>query len=131
VLNNPNGVSRDGLYDHLMEYLMELLELGVDVIQLPEANVDWRHPNEFKKCRKPLPQSFVAPNSALLPASSARPTPSAKLSTSSSIKRTTNSKLPGGTLTIGVDDFTGRIFETGRDETYRRWNYFKASGRNG
>jgi hypothetical protein len=35
VLNNPNGVSRDGVYDQLTKYLMELLELGVDVIQLP------------------------------------------------------------------------------------------------
>jgi hypothetical protein len=25
VLNNPNGVTRDGLYEHLTEYLMELL----------------------------------------------------------------------------------------------------------
>jgi hypothetical protein len=41
VLNNPNGVTRDGSYDHLSEYLLDLLEIGVDVIQLPEANVDW------------------------------------------------------------------------------------------
>jgi hypothetical protein len=115
VLNNPNGVSRDGLYDHLTEYLMELLDLGVDVIQLPEANVDWRHPQEFKKCRKAVTSVFRH----------------AKLSTSSSIKRTKTPKLPGGTLTIAVDDFTGRIFETGRDETYGRWSFFKASGRNG
>jgi hypothetical protein len=27
VLNNPNKVTRDGLYDHLTEYLMELLEI--------------------------------------------------------------------------------------------------------
>jgi hypothetical protein len=51
VLNNPNGVTRDGMYDHLTEFLLELLELGVDVIQLPESNVDWRHPNEFRKCQ--------------------------------------------------------------------------------
>jgi hypothetical protein len=42
VLNNPNGVTRDGSYDHLSAYLLDLLEIGVDVIQLPEANVDWR-----------------------------------------------------------------------------------------
>jgi hypothetical protein len=58
VLNNPNGVTRNGLYDHLTEYLMELLEIGVDVIQLPEANVDWRHPNEYKKCRKAVTSVF-------------------------------------------------------------------------
>jgi hypothetical protein len=46
VLNNPNGVTRDGSYDHLSEYLLDLLEIGVDVIQLPEANVDWRSPRE-------------------------------------------------------------------------------------
>jgi hypothetical protein len=40
VSNNPNGVTRDDLYHHLMEYLMELLDIGVDVIQLPEANID-------------------------------------------------------------------------------------------
>jgi hypothetical protein len=91
VLNNSNGVSRDGLYDHLTEYLMELIELGVDVIQLPKANVDWRHPNGFKKCRKAVTSVFRH----------------AKRSTSSSTKRTTTSKLPGG-----------RIFETGRDEIY-------------
>jgi hypothetical protein len=34
ILNNPNGVSRDGVYDHLTEYLMELLDLGIDVILL-------------------------------------------------------------------------------------------------
>jgi hypothetical protein len=94
---------------------MELLELGVDVIQLPEANVDWRHPNQFKKYRKAITSVFRH----------------AKVSTSSSIKRTKTSKLPGGSLTIGVDDFTGRIFETDRDEIYGRWSYFKASGRNG
>jgi hypothetical protein len=58
VLNNPNGVSHDGSYDHLMEYLMELLEIGVDVIQFPEANVDWRYPNEYKKCRKAVTTVF-------------------------------------------------------------------------
>jgi hypothetical protein len=42
VLNNPNGVTRDGSYDHLSEYLFDLLEIGVDIIQLPESNVDWR-----------------------------------------------------------------------------------------
>jgi hypothetical protein len=115
VLTNPNGVLRDGMYDHLTEYLMELLELGVDVIQLPEANVDWRHPQEFKKCRKAVTAVFRH----------------AKLSTSSSTKRTTTSKLLGGSLMIGVDDFTCRIFETGRDGIFGRWSYFKVSGRNG
>jgi hypothetical protein len=81
VLNNPNGVSWDGQYEHLQEYLMELLEIGVDIIQLPEVNVDWRHPNEFKKCRKAIMSVFKH----------------AKLSTSSSIKRTSHSKQPGGT----------------------------------
>jgi hypothetical protein len=40
VLNNPNGGTPDRLYEPLTKYLMELLEIGVDVIQLPESNVD-------------------------------------------------------------------------------------------
>jgi hypothetical protein len=111
VLNNPNEVSRDGQYEHLTEYLMELLKIRVDVIQLPEASVDWRHPNEFKKCRKAITSVFKH----------------VKSSTSSSIKRTINAKQPGGTLTIGVDDFTGRIFETGRDKQFGRWSYILQS----
>jgi hypothetical protein len=76
VLNNPNGVTRDGLYEHLTEYLMELLEIGVDVIQLPESNVDWRHPNKFKKCRQAvLSQSFSMPKSVLHPAPNDRSQP--------------------------------------------------------
>jgi hypothetical protein len=75
---------------------MELLEIGVDVIQLPEANEDWRHSNEYKQCRKAVTSVFQH----------------AKISTSSSRKRTVTAKQPGGTVTIGVDNFTGRIFET-------------------
>jgi hypothetical protein len=115
VLNNPNGVTRDGSYDHLSEYLLDLLEIGVDVIQLPEANVDWRSPNEFKKCLSSVQSMFRH----------------SKLSTSSSTKRSNSSKLPGGTLTIAVDNFTGRISETGRDSKYGRWSYFKTRGRHG
>jgi hypothetical protein len=115
VLNNPCGVTRDGSYDHLSEYLLELLEIGVDVVQFPEANVDWRWPKEFRKCQSAVKSVFKH----------------AKLSTSSSVKRTTSSKLPGGTLTIGVDNFTGRIIETGRDPNFGRWSYFKTAGRNG
>jgi hypothetical protein len=115
VLNNPNGVTRDGLYDHLTEFMLELLELGVDVIQLPESNIDWRHPNEFRKCRKAVTSVFKH----------------AKLSTSSSIKRTVTAKQPGGTLPIGVDNFTGRIYKTGRDEKFGCWSFFKTNGQNG
>jgi hypothetical protein len=115
VLNNPNGVTRDGSYDHLSEYLLDLLEIGADVIQLPESNVDWRSPNEFQKCQTSVKSVFRH----------------AKLSTSSSIKRTTSAKLPGGTLMIAVNNFTGRISETGRDSKYGRWSYFKTRGRNG
>jgi hypothetical protein len=59
VLNNPCGVTRDGSYDHMSEYLLELLAIGVDVIQFPESNVDWRWPKEFRKC-----QAAVKPCSA-------------------------------------------------------------------
>jgi hypothetical protein len=115
VLNNPNGVTRDGSFDHLSDYLLDLLEVGVDVIQFPEANVDWRSPGEFKKCQSAVKSVF-------------RHT---KLSTSSSTKRTTSAKLPGGTLTIAVDNFTGRVSGTGRDHKYGRWSFFKTRGRNG
>jgi hypothetical protein len=115
VLNNPSGVTRDGSYDYLSEYMLELLEIGVDVMQFAEANIDWRWPKEFKKCQQAVKSVFKH----------------AKISTSSSVKRTTSSKLPGGTLTIGVDNFTGRITETGRDPTFGRWSYFKTAGRNG
>jgi hypothetical protein len=115
VLNNPNGVTRDGSYDHLSEYLLDLLEIGVDVIQLPEANVDWRSRQEFQKCQA-LVQSVFRHS---------------KLSTSSSTKRTSSAKLPGGTLTIAVDNFTGRISGSGRDSQYGRWSYFKTRGRHG
>jgi hypothetical protein len=54
-----------------------------------------------------------------------------KLSTSSSTKRTASSKLPGGTLNIAVDNFTGRISGSGRDSTYGCWSYFLTRGRNG
>jgi hypothetical protein len=93
---------------------MELLEIGVDVIHLPEANVDWRHPKEYKKCRKAVTSVFQH----------------AKISTSSSRKRIVTAKQPGGTVTIGVDNFIGRIFETGCDKEFGRWSYMKASGRN-
>jgi hypothetical protein len=104
-----------GHYNHLTEFLFELLEIGVDVIQLPESNVDWRHPQELRKCRQAVTSVLTH----------------AKLSTSSSIKRTTSAKQPGGTLTIGVDNFTGRIYETGREEQFGRWSFFKTNGRNG
>jgi hypothetical protein len=115
VLNNPNGVTRDGSYDHLAEYLIDLLEIGVDVIQLPESNVDWRSPNEFKKCQAAVKSVFRH----------------SKLSTSSSTKRASSAKLPGGTLTIAVDNFTGRISGSGRDSKYGRWSYFQTRGRHG
>jgi hypothetical protein len=99
VLNNPNGVTRDGSYDHLSEYLLDLLEIGVDIIQLPESNVDWRSRKEFQKCQASVQSVFRH----------------AKMSTSSSTKRSSSAKLPGGTLTIAVDNFTGRISGTGRD----------------
>jgi hypothetical protein len=84
------------------------------VIQLPESNVNWRHPNEFKKCRQAVKTVLQH----------------AKLSTSSSSKRPATAKQPGGTVRIGVDNFTGRIYETGRDSQYGRWSYFKVSGQN-
>jgi hypothetical protein len=113
VLNNPNGVTRDGSYDHLSEYLLNLLEIGVDVIQLSEANVDWRSPREFKKCQTAVQSIFRH----------------AKIITSSSTKRASSAKLPGGTLTIAVDNFTGRISKSGRDTKYGRWSYFHTRGR--
>jgi hypothetical protein len=115
VLNNPNGVTRDGSYDHMSEYLLDLLEIGVDVIQFPEANVDWRRPQEFRKCQTAVRSVFCQ----------------AKLSTSSSMKRSTSAKLPGGTLTIAVDNFNGRISKSGRDSKYGRWSYFQTRGRHG
>jgi hypothetical protein len=115
VLNNPNGVTRDGSYDHLSAYLLDLLEIGVDVIQLPEVNVDWRRPIEFQKCQSAVQSVFRH----------------SKLSTSSSTKRTTAARLPGGTLTIAVDNFTGRISGSGRDSKYERWSCFKTRGRSG
>jgi hypothetical protein len=108
-------VTRDGSYDHLSEYLLDLLEIGVDVIQFPEANVDCRRPKEFQKCQSAVQSVFRH----------------SKLSTSSSTKRTTTTKLPGGTLTIAVDNFTGRISGSGRDSKYGRWSFFKTRGRNG
>jgi hypothetical protein len=74
---------------------------------------NWRHPNEYKKCRKAVTSVFNH----------------AKISTSSSRKRTVTAKQPGGTITFGVDNFTGRIYETGCDKEFRRWSYMKASGR--
>jgi hypothetical protein len=115
VLNNPKGVTRDGSYDHLSEYLQDLLKIGVDVIQLPEANVDWRRPREFRKCQTAVQLVFRH----------------AKISTSSSTKRADTAKLPGGTLTIAVDNFTGRISGSGRDSKYGGWSYFQVQGRNG
>jgi hypothetical protein len=115
ILNNPSGVTWDGSYDHLSEYLLDLLEVGVDVIQFPEANVDWRGPREFKKCQSAVKSVFRH----------------AKLSTSSSIKWTTSAKLPGGTLTIAVENFTGRVLGTGRDAKCGHWSYFQTRGRNG
>jgi hypothetical protein len=91
--------------------MLELLELGVDVIQLPESNIDWCHRSEFRNCRKAVASVFKH----------------AKLSTSSSIKRTVSAKQPGDTLTIGVDNFIGRIYETGRDEKFDRWSFFKTN----
>jgi hypothetical protein len=55
----------------------------------------------------------------------------AKLSTSSSTKQTTSAKLPGGTLTIAVDNFTGRVSGTGCDTKYGWWSFCKPRGRNG
>jgi hypothetical protein len=115
VLNNPNGVTRDGSFYHLSEYLLNLLEIGVDVIQLPEANVDWRSPREFKKCQTSVQSVFRH----------------SKLITSSSTKRSSSARLPGGTLTIAVNNFTGRISGSGRNTKYGRWSYFKTRGRNG
>jgi hypothetical protein len=115
VLNNPNGVTRDGSYDHLSEYLLDLLEIGVDVIQLPEANVDWRSPKAFQNCQSSVQSVFRH----------------SKLSTSSSTKGTASAKLPGGTLTIAVDNFTGRISGSGRDTKFGRRSYFKICGRQG
>jgi hypothetical protein len=106
---------RDGSYDHMSEYLLDLLAIGVDVIQFPEANVDWRSPREFKKCQTAVRSVFRQ----------------AKLSTSSSTKRSASAKLPGGTLTIAVDNFTGRISGSGRDSKYGRWSYFQTRGRHG
>jgi hypothetical protein len=97
VLNNPNGVTRDGSYDHMSEYLLDLLEIGVDAIQFPEANIDWRSPRKFRKCQTAVQSVFRQ----------------AKLSMSSSIKRSASAKLPGGTLTITVNNFTGRISKSG------------------
>jgi hypothetical protein len=77
--------------------------------------VDWRHPHEYRECRQAVTSVLKH----------------AKISTSSSIKRTTTAKQPGGTLTIGVDNFTGRIYKTGRDEHFGRWSFFKINGRNG
>jgi hypothetical protein len=54
-----------------------------------------------------------------------------KLSTSSSTKRASSAKLPGGTLTIAVDNFTGRISGSGRASKYGRWSYFQTRGRHG
>jgi hypothetical protein len=51
VLNNPNGVTRDGSYDHLSEYQLDLLEMGVDVIQPPELNLDWRSRKELRHAK--------------------------------------------------------------------------------
>jgi hypothetical protein len=115
VLNNPNGVTRDGSYDHLSKYLLDLLEIGVNVIQLPEANVDWRSPKAFQNCQSSVQSVFRH----------------SKLSTSSSTKRTASTKLPGGTLTIAVDNFTGRISGSGRDSKFGRWSCFKTRGRQG
>jgi hypothetical protein len=58
VLNNPNGVTRNGSYAHLSDYLLDLLDVGVDVIQLPEANADWRSPREIKKCQSAVKSVF-------------------------------------------------------------------------
>jgi hypothetical protein len=85
------------------------------VIQFPESNIDWRHPNEYKKCRQAVTSVFSH----------------AKLITSSSTKRTVTAHQPGGSLTVRVDNFTGRIFESGKDKEFGRWSYFKTSGRNG
>jgi hypothetical protein len=74
ALTNPNGVSRDGSYDYLSEHLLELLEIGVDVIHLPKSNGDWRSPREFKKCQLAVKTVFTH----------------AKLITSSSTKRTSS-----------------------------------------
>jgi hypothetical protein len=115
ALNNPNGVTRDGSYVHFLGYLLDLLEIGVDVIQLPEANVDWRRPGEFKKCQIAVQSVFRH----------------SKLSTSSSTKRASTAKLPGGTLTIAVDNFTGRISGSGRDSKYGRWSFSQTRGRQG
>jgi hypothetical protein len=115
VLNNPNGVTRDGSYDHLSEYLIDLLEIGVDVIQLPEANIDLWSPNAFKKCQTAVQSVFCH----------------SKLSTSSSTKRAASAKLPGGTLTIAVDNFTDRISGSGRDSKDGCWSYFQTRGRHG
>jgi hypothetical protein len=115
VLNNPNGVTRDGSYDHLSEYLLGLLEIGIDVMQLPESNVDWRSLNEFKNCQTAIQSVFRH----------------SKISTSLSTKRAESAKLPGGTLTIAVHNFTGRISGSGRDSKYGRWSYFQTRGRHG
>jgi hypothetical protein len=115
VLNNPNGVTRDGSYGHLSAYLLDLLEIGVDVIQLPESNVDWRSPKEFKKCQTAIQSVFRH----------------SKITTSSSTKRAEAAKLLGGTLTIAVDNFMGRISGSGRASKYGRWSYFQTRGRHG
>jgi hypothetical protein len=115
VLNNPNGVTRDGSYDHMSEYLLDLLEIGVDVIQLPEANVDWRSPKAFQNCQSSVQSVFRH----------------SKLNTSLSTKITASATLPGGTLTIAVNNFTGRISGFGRDSKFGRWSDFKTRGRQG
>jgi hypothetical protein len=77
--------------------------------------VDWRSPKAFQNCRSSVESVFRH----------------SKLSTSSSTKRTASDKLPGGTLTIAVDNFTGRISGSGRVTKLSRWSHFKTRGRQG
>ena len=112
-LQNPNGVQSKKAYldDHCA--LMELRDLGADIIGLPETNQNWKHPYTVSRWTRQVRRVW----------------PHAKVFTSSIT--TANRDRPynrGGVSLIITNKWSSRVVNHGSDDL-GRWSWVKLRGK--
>ena len=108
---NINGVRRGDDYQDLLEIAQSLKTSSIDITSFCETNIDWRSSAKSK-----LHEKFRRVYHHIKPSTS-----------SNSIKYNTLYQ-PGGTITMAMDQYTGRITNQGSDQELGRWSFIEILG---
>jgi hypothetical protein len=114
LLQNTSGLDARTDYRKLNYLAHSMAAYQVDIGCLAETNVDWKKPTANYECNTILRKHFKHH----------------RLVTSTSQADAAHSYLPGGTATLAVNEWTGRISETGADLSgLGHWSFIRTKGK--